>query len=97
MQSDFIPLQTEPPTRVLQRVAYRLIERDYRANPSLYSYPPARMHELSLQLRTFWPSPAYFIEAAARVVASGLTLRQWRDYRYPPGTRAIYKRRVPRP
>jgi len=97
MQSDFIPLQIEPPSRVLQRVAYRLIVADYHANPHLYGYPPARIEELSKELQAFWPSPAYYIKAAARVVASGLTLRQWRDYKYPPSPRSLYKRRIPRP
>lgn len=97
MQRHFIRLTDEPPTRVLQRVAYRLIERHYRANPHLYGYPPAAMNEYGRDIRPMWPQVAYFIEAASRCVAGGVSLAAWRDHTYKPSERAIYKRRMPRP
>jgi hypothetical protein len=68
-------------SEVLCRVAFRLIERDYRKCPELYSDPSTRLYQLATTLEhegfralSMWVSSAAFYRAQY-----GFTMAEWRD------------------
>lgn len=56
------PLTFEPFTTARIRVAVALITRDYRQNPSAYSYPPLAIYHLAERFRHELPSLNLFSE-----------------------------------
>jgi len=69
-----------PFTEVMLRVAYRLVESDYKRRKDLYlPYPPAGVQRLSEDLQTTFPELRPFLQYYARNLAHGYKLRDLRD------------------
>lgn len=74
------PLHREPLTRVLARVAYRLILRDYRSHPENYDTPSQGILDLAQNLHLAGFTSFYSnLLSAAKWTASGWTLMEWRN------------------
>lgn len=79
---------------VRRRVAYRIIERDYKQRPDLYAtYPPSAVLSLADTFRReyvfLYPELAWY----ARNMAAGFKLKELRDSGWEYTNRAITKRK----
>jgi hypothetical protein len=93
------PIETVSFNLVLTRIAYQLIVLDYRRNPDAYKKsPPTAMLILFESLRQAgFGTVAWPVLCAAKWVAVGYTLAQWREeYPWLPIGRAKHKQRPPR-
>lgn len=81
---------------VLTRVCFKLIELDYRRNPTAYQpHAFTRVHALALEIRQgACPGLTWTLLAAAKWLALGYSLQEWREwYPYQPIGRARHKQR----
>lgn len=85
------------PDHVRRRVAYRIVERFYRYNPSMFQpYPPSGVLEIAEHFRRHFPPLYPELAWYARNMAAGFTLKELRDSGWEYANRALTKRK-PRP
>lgn len=90
------PITDVPFSEVLTRVSFRVIELHWRrTRRSDWSYPAARVYDLAQELREQRLVNVYWtLSQCARWLASGYTLRAWRDELRPDQQmRAAHKQR----
>lgn len=74
-----LPLLGVPFSTTMARVAFRLIEIDYRKRPDAYHYPPEGIRQLSIKCRhDGWYELQPWLLSAAKSVAVGYKLTTWR-------------------
>lgn len=87
------PLIGSPGT-VRRRVAYRIVERFYWYDPSLFKvYPPSGVLELAEHFRRVYPDLYPELAWYARNMAAGFKLKDLRDSGWEYTSRALIKRK----